>query len=160
MQQEMRRQDRKVTDATVVQSVLDQAEVVHIGLYDKGQVYVVPLNYGWSEKEGKYTLYCHSAHEGRKIDLIGNGVCVGFSMECGVKVVGAPAACDFSTCYKSIIGDGQASLVQTLEDKRAGMQAIMAHYSHQEHWDFPDPLLKQIQVIRIKVENLSCKVHR
>ena len=160
MQQEMRRQDRKVTDETVVQSVLDQAEVVHIGLYDKGQVYVVPLNYGWSEEEGKYTLYCHSAHEGRKIDLISNGACVGFSMECGVKVVGAPAACDFSTCYKSIIGDGQASLVQTLEEKRAGMQAIMAHYAHQEHWDFPEPLLKQIQVIRIKVENLSCKVHR
>lgn len=161
MQWEMRRQDRKVTDEVVIQSVLDQSEVVHIGLYDHGKIYVVPLNYGWAKNGGHYTLYCHSAHEGRKIDLIGNnGSQVGFSMECGVKIVGADTACDFGTCYKSIIGEGQATLLQSLDDKRAGLQAVMAHYSDRGDWDFPEPLLKQIQVIRIEVENLSCKVHR
>lgn len=140
LQQEMRWQDRKVTDGAVVQSVLAQAGVVHGGLYDKDQVYMVPLNGGWPEKEGKHTRYCRSAHDGRKSDLIGNGVYMGFSVGCGVKVVGAAAACDFSTCYKSIIGDGQVAFAQTQEEKPAGMQAMMVYYSHQDHWDFSGTL--------------------
>ncbi len=80
MKRDMRRSDRLVTDRDTIEMFLDEAKVIHLGLEDDGEIYVVPLNYGWEWKGETLMLYCHSAREGRKIDLIGKGAKVGFSV--------------------------------------------------------------------------------
>lgn len=159
MKREMRRSDRLVTDKDKVKNVLEDAQVIHLGLEDDGEIYVVPLNYGWEWQDETLMLYCHSAREGRKIDLIGEGAKVGFSMESGVHYFGDETACLFGNRYKSIIGNGEAFLLTEAEARAHALNRVMAHYSGKSDWDFAPELLAQVQVIAIRVDDFSCKIH-
>ena len=156
---EMRRQDRKITEPAVIRAVLDKCRTLHLGLVEDGRAYIVPLNYGWTEENGRYTLYAHSAAEGRKIDLIRGGADVGFEMETGVEYFDADTACGWGNRYESIIGEGLATLLSTPEEKRQALTAIMAHYSARRDYTFEDTMVDLVQVIKIDVTALSCKIH-
>ena len=39
----MRRKDREVTDIRQIESIIEKAKVVHIGMIDDGVPYVVPM---------------------------------------------------------------------------------------------------------------------
>lgn len=156
---EMRRQDRKITEPAVIATVLDKCRTLHLGLVEDGRAYIVPLNYGWTEENGRYTLYAHSAAEGRKIDLIRGGADVGFEMETGVEYFDAETACGWGNRYESIIGEGRATLLETPEEKRQALAAIMAHYSARKDYTFEDAVVNLVQVIQIDVTALSCKIH-
>lgn len=156
---EMRRQDRKITEPAVIATVLDKCRTLHLGLVEDGRAYIVPLNYGWTEENGRYTLYAHSAAEGRKIDLIRGGADVGFEMETGVEYFDAETACGWGNRYESIIGEGRATLLETPEEKRQALAAIMAHYSARKDYTFEDAMVNLVQVIQIDVTALSCKIH-
>ena len=138
---EMRRQDRRITDPAMICAVLDKCRTLHLGLVEDGRVYIVPLNYGWTEENGRYILYAHSAAEGRKIDLIRGGADVGFEMETGVEYFDADTACGWGNRYESIIGEGRATLLETPEEKRQALAAIMAHYSARKDYTFEDALV-------------------
>lgn len=156
---EMRRQDRRITDPAVIRAVLDKCRTLHLGLVEDGRAYIVPLNYGWTEENGRYILYAHSAAEGRKIDLIRGGADVGFEMETGVEYFDADTACGWGNRYESIIGEGSATLLSTPEEKRQALAAIMAHYSARKDYTFEDAMVNLVQVIQIDVTALSCKIH-
>ena len=156
---EMRRQDRRITDPAVIRMVLDKCRTLHLGLVEDGRAYIVPLNYGWTEENGRYILYAHSAAEGRKIDLIRGGADVGFEMETGVEYFDAETACGWGNRYESIIGEGRATLLSTPEEKRQALTAIMAHYSARRDYTFEDAKVNLVQVIKIDVTALSCKIH-
>lgn len=156
---EMRRQDRRITDPAMICAVLDKCRTLHLGLVEDGRVYIVPLNYGWTEENGRYILYAHSAAEGRKIDLIRGGADVGFEMETGVEYFDADTACGWGNRYESIIGEGCATLLSTPEEKRQALAAIMAHYSARRDYTFEDAMVDLVQVIKIDVTALSCKIH-
>lgn len=156
---EMRRQDRRITDPAMICAVLDKCRTLHLGLVEDGRVYIVPLNYGWTEENGRYILYAHSAAEGRKIDLIRGGADVGFEMEAGVEYFDADTACGWGNRYESIIGEGRATLLETPEEKRQALAAIMAHYSARRDYTFEDAMVDLVQVIQIDVTALSCKIH-
>ncbi len=156
---EMRRQDRRITDPAMICAVLDKCRTLHLGLVEDGRVYIVPLNYGWTEENGRYILYAHSAAEGRKIDLIRGGADVGFEMETGVEYFDADTACGWGNRYESIIGEGRATLLETPEEKRQALAAIMAHYSARKDYTFEDAMVNLVQVIQIDVTALSCKIH-
>lgn len=156
---EMRRQDRRITDPAMICAVLDKCRTLHLGLVEDGRAYIVPLNYGWTEENGRYILYAHSAAEGRKIDLIRGGADVGFEMETGVEYFDADTACGWGNRYESIIGEGRATLLETPEEKRQALAAIMAHYSARKDYTFEDAMVNLVQVIQIDVTALSCKIH-
>ena len=156
---EMRRQDRRITDPAMICAVLDKCRTLHLGLVEDGRAYIVPLNYGWTEENGRYILYAHSAAEGRKIDLIRGGADVGFEMETGVEYFDADTACGWGNRYESIIGEGRATLLSTPEEKRQALAAIMAHYSARRDYTFEDAMVNLVQVIQIDVTALSCKIH-
>lgn len=156
---EMRRQDRRITEPAMICAVLDKCRTLHLGLVEDGRVYIVSLNYGWTEENGRYILYAHSAAEGRKIDLIRGGADVGFEMETGVEYFDADTACGWGNRYESIIGEGRATLLETPEEKRQALAAIMAHYSARRDYTFEDAMVDLVQVIKIDVTALSCKIH-
>ena len=82
----MRRKDRAVTDPAKIRAVLAECQVCRLGLRDGDRVYVVPLNFGLAEREGKQFLYFHGAKEGRKADLIRQGGCACFEMDTGYRL--------------------------------------------------------------------------
>ena len=55
----MTRRERQVTDPEKILEILQRSKVVHLGLCDGNQPYVVPMNYGYEMEEGRLTLYLH-----------------------------------------------------------------------------------------------------
>ena len=52
----MRRADREVTDRQEILAILNQCTVGHLALVDPyGEPYLVPMNFGWEDKEGTCT---------------------------------------------------------------------------------------------------------
>ncbi len=50
----MRKREREITDIEEIRSILDACKILHLGLSDGMQPYVVPLNYGYLlEKDRK-----------------------------------------------------------------------------------------------------------
>ncbi len=70
----MRRKDKEITDQSVIQEILLNNTICRLSLSDGEMPYVIPMNYGY--KDGCF--YFHSAHEGRKLNLLkkNNKVCI------------------------------------------------------------------------------------
>ena len=155
----MRRKDREITDNGKIREIIAGCECCRLGLVDNGRAYIVPLSFGEVEHEGKYTFYFHGAKEGRKLDLIRQNGWAGFEMDRGYTLHGADTACSHSAAFESIIGGGTVTIVETEEEKRAGLQAIMAHATGKTDWEFDSRMVDSVCVIRLDVDELSCKVH-
>ena len=108
----MRRKDREVTDTGEIENIIKKAKVVHVGMIDGDVPYVVPLQYGYVFKNGKLTLYLHSAKEGRKIDIIKKNPRVFVELETNVSPIsGGDRPCKYSSAYSSVMGEGSAEIV-------------------------------------------------
>ena len=99
----MRKREREITDETRILDILDRAQVIHLGLSDEGQPYVVPMNYGYTLVDGKLTFYLHGATEGYKYEVLRKNSRISFSIECDVKSFEGRVACQYGMVYSSII---------------------------------------------------------
>ena len=57
------------------------------------------------------------------------------------------------------MGGGPVTVLETAEEKRAGLLAILAHVTGREQWDIGAAALENTQVFRLDAEELTCKVH-
>jgi len=155
----MRRKDRETTDMAKINKIIQSCHCCRLGLYDQGKVYIVPLNFGYWEENQKRIFYFHSAMEGRKIDLIAKNQYAGFELDTNYKLHPAPNACSFSAGFQSIIGSGKVSFVTDEEEKKLALKKIMLQNTGTENWSFTDSSVKKVCVIRLDVEEISCKEH-
>lgn len=148
----MRKADREITDPAELEQWLKQASVVHLGLWDGEQVYVVPLNYGYRD----HALYLHSALEGRKIDILKANPRVCFSITVDQQVVVGEQACGWSTRFCSLFGYGSASFLEGREAKLEGLNALMAQFTD-EPPQYDEGALAKTAVIRVEITELTGK---
>ena len=50
----MRRKDREINDKALIESFLSRQTIIRIGFFDKGEIYIVPVNYGFVCENGEY----------------------------------------------------------------------------------------------------------
>ena len=113
--EEMRRKDREVTELETVKEIIRQCDVLRLGLADGDYPYIVPMNFGWEEKEGRLYFYLHGAAEGRKAELLRqNGAC-SFQMDCGHRVVQLPGH-GITTRYGCVMG--KATVTPLTEEEK------------------------------------------
>lgn len=155
----MRRYDREITDYYKMQEIMEQCDCCRLGLQDEDGVYIVPLNFGYEEKNGKLTLYFHSAGEGKKIDLIRNQTYAAFEMDTKHALVKGKTACEYSYLYRSIMGQGEISLITDFSKKTEALQCIMWRYSKKREWNFREEVVNRMAVIKLEVITWSCKAH-
>ncbi|MCI5517752.1 pyridoxamine 5'-phosphate oxidase family protein [Roseburia sp. MUC/MUC-530-WT-4D] len=155
----MRRKDREITDFEQMRAILDACDCARLGLVDEQGAYIVPMNFGWEEQDGKLALYFHGAAEGKKLDLIRKQGSVSFEMDRKHELVEGDIACAYSYCYQSIMGNGRIKIVEDIEQKKHGLQVIMSHYTKKQNWDFQDELVNRVAVLKLEVDNWSCKEH-
>ena len=155
----MRRQDRAVTAPEKIRAVIDACEVCRLGLQDGRGVYVVPVNFGHTVEGGRHVFYFHGAAEGRKVDLVRRNGWAGFELDTGYRLQGAEAACGYTAAFQSVIGEGPIRVVETAEEKRRGLAAIMHQATCCGDWTCPDAAVDAVCVLRLDAEELSCKEH-
>lgn len=155
----MRRKDREITETTRIDEIIRSCDCCRLGFKDGEKVYIVPLNFGYQNANGKRVFYFHGAREGRKIELIEKNGYAAFELDTNHQVNTDEAACDFSFRFRSIIGEGPVSMIMDQEDKKEALLCIMGHYSEKKDWEFPEAMLKNTAVFRLDVEELACKEH-
>ena len=77
----MRRSDREITDLGEILSIINDCKVIHLAMVDDGEPYLLPLNFGYACEGGAFSFFCHSAREGRKLDILRKNPTVAFEME-------------------------------------------------------------------------------
>lgn len=155
----MRRKDREVTDSARIADIISRCTCCRLGFCDDGEVYIVPLNFGYEVRDNAYTFYFHGAGEGRKLDLIQKAPHVGFEMDTNYKLHEADMACGYSARFQSVIGNGVVSIVSELAEKKLGLSLLMEHNAGKGEWTFEEKALRAVCVFKLTVTKLSCKEH-
>lgn len=155
----MRRKDREVTDYNKMIEILAACDCCRLGLIDENGAYIVPLNFGYEEVDGKVLLYFHSSAVGKKIDLIRTQETASFEMDRKHQLVEGAIACAYSYLYQSIMGKGTIQILDNYEEKAHALKVLMSHYSAEREWKFTKEQVDSIAVIKMEVTNWSCKEH-
>jgi nitroimidazol reductase NimA-like FMN-containing flavoprotein (pyridoxamine 5'-phosphate oxidase superfamily) len=126
----MRRKDREITDISGIEEILLQCKTCHVAMIDGDTPYLVPLSYGYKFLGGGVLeLYFHSALEGRKLDVLRQNSKVCFEMSSEGEPVHAETPCNSGYYYASVIGFGDAVLIDVAEEKCAALAIMFKHQS-------------------------------
>lgn len=155
----MRKSEREVTDPKRIREIMEQFEVCRVGFIDNGRVYIVPLNFGFEEEDGKYTLYFHGNAKGRKMDLAEREEYAAFEMDSNYEVIPADMACNHTSLFKSVIGTGKVTVLKNYEEKRKAFKQIMIQCTGCDDFPYMDKAIEATGMFKIEVEELSCKEH-
>ncbi len=112
----MRRKDREVTRHGDLMEMVARFKVCRLGLWDGREVYVVPLNFGYEEKNGSLSLFFHCAREGRKLDILQNRPEVSFEMDGDHVLLEGDAPCRYSYAYGCVMGRGVVEFLREDEE--------------------------------------------
>lgn len=153
----MRRNEEAVTDEKQIEAFIAGEQILRVAFYDHGELYIVPVNYGYCMENGKYTFYFHGAKAGRKYELSQSEPAVGFEIDGKYLLVENELPCRFSASFQSVTGTGTVHLVLDREERRKGLNAIMRQVSGKGEWDYPEKALNTVAVFRLDVGKLSCK---
>lgn len=153
----MRRSDREVHEPSRIFEILQNCDCCRLGFVDRGEAYIVPMNFGYEQNGNQLVLYFHSANEGRKLDLLRTNTTLTFEMDTGHRLLAGVGACDFSFHYRSIMGRGAVTLLHDDADKRRGLAHIMEHYTGKTNWEFPAEALRAVTLWKLTVGSYSCK---
>jgi len=152
------KRERQVMDPEQILHILDTGKVLHLGLAVDNEPYVVPMNYGYIMEEGRLTLYLHSALQGKKLDMIQKNPRVFFEIDCDLMPFEGRVPCQYGLVYSSIMGRGEATLVEDVEEKKQAMSILMKTQTGKD-FTFEDRLVSIVAVIRIDVSEYTAK-HR
>jgi len=154
----VRRSDRQITDLSAISALLEECRTVHLSCNAEGAPYVVPMNYGFAlAPDGRLTLYLHCAAEGRKLDLLRRDARVGFAISALVETVRADRPCAWTARYRSLLGTGRVAILTDPEEKRLALEALLHHMGFAGRADFAPEALANVAVLRIDVEEYTCK---
>jgi len=159
MNKEIRRKDRAVTDISQIIKIIDQAKILHLGLIDNGVPYIVPLHYGYEydSNEDMFVFYMHGAKAGRKIDLIRNNSNGCIELETNIELDPADdIPCQYGSFYSSVIGQGCASVVDNVEEKKRALNLLMKNQTGKT-FEFTEKMVAAVAVIKIEIREYTAK---
>lgn len=154
----MTRRERQVTDINEIIKILDNSKVLHLGLVDGDEPYVVPMNYGYTYENEKLTIWLHCARQGKKLDIMKVNPKVFFEMEYGITPFEGEVACKYGITYSSIMGRGVATIIEDVETKKIALSSLMKTQTGKD-FDFDDRMAEVVGVVKIDVLEFTAK-HR
>lgn len=153
----MRRSDREIVNKKIIEEFIAEEQILRIAFYDEGDIYIVPVNYGYLYENEKYSFFFHGAKAGRKYELSKAKPVVGFEIDGKYKLLENESACDFSAAFQSVIGTGTVHLVDNKEEKIIGLGTLMKQTTQKAEWDYNDEMLEAVAVYKLDVDKISCK---
>ncbi len=153
-----RRRERGSYDRTVIDAILDEALIAHLGIADEhGQPFVIPTLHARSGD----LVYCHGSAAGRTPRALAAGVPVCLTVSLLDGLVLARSAMHHSANYRSAMLLGRATSVDDPLQKRSALRAIIEHIVP-GRWDEvrppTDSELKATSVLAIPIEEASAKL--
>jgi nitroimidazol reductase NimA-like FMN-containing flavoprotein (pyridoxamine 5'-phosphate oxidase superfamily) len=153
-----RRRERGSFDRGVIDAILDEALIAHLGIADEhGQPFVIPTLHARSGDR----VYCHGSSAGRAMRALAAGVPVCLTVSLVDGLVLARSAVHHSANYRSAMLLGVATLVERPQEKRAALEAIVEHVVPGRWCEVRAPSENELQatsVLAIPIDEASAKV--
>ena len=153
----VREPHRAVYDRDTVYRILDEGFLCHVGFVVEGQPFVIPTSYGRKDA----SLYIHGSAASRMLRQMKADVPVCVTVTLLDGLVLARSVFNHSMNYRSVVILGKATLVGDPEEKLAALRTLSEHILP-GRWDDArqpsEPELKQTSVLRLPIEEFSCKV--
>jgi uncharacterized protein len=153
----MRRKDKEISDINEMLKIMEDSKIMHLGLCQNDQPYVVPLNFAFQYKDDTIKIYFHSAKVGRKIDFINNNNKCAVEMTSYFELEKGETACEWSAFHESVMIEGTLSLVEKDDEIRSAMDLIMKRYGFEGTPFYEEKYINAMAVYCIEVENISGK---
>ena len=154
MENKLRRRDKEILDPALIREILQNGKLCHLAMVDGGKPYILTMNYGYSNE----VIYFHTSKEGRKMDILRAEPEVSFQVITDTKLITGENACgDWTMHYKSVVGYGNASLVNDTKDKIKALNIMMDQYTTKGPFEFPRKNLDETAVIKVEITSLSGK---
>jgi uncharacterized protein len=153
-----RKRERGSYDRSVIDAILDEALIAHLGIVDAdGQPFVIPTLHARSGD----LVYCHGSTASRTLRALAAGApaCLTVSLIDGLVL--ARSAMHHSANYRSAMLVGRATLVEDPAEKRTALRAVVEHIVPGRWDDVRAPTeneLKATSVLAIAIDEASAKV--
>lgn len=144
-------------DRDVVNSILDEAFICHVGFVIDGQPYVIPTGFARVGDD----LYIHGSAASRMLRALGEGidVCVTVTLIDGLVL--ARSAFHHSMNYRSVVILGRTQIVDDPAEKDKALEAFTEHIMPGRWADvrWPNALeLMATTVLKLPIEEASAKI--
>lgn len=153
----VRRAERGTYDRPVVNAILDEALICHVGFAVDGQPFVLPTTHARVEDR----LYVHGSVGGRMLKTLRRGVpiCVTVTLLDGLVL--ARSAFHHSMNYRSVVILGTAREVEDESEKRHAFDALVNHVMAGRTMQTRPPSAQELRatsVLCLPIEEASAKV--
>lgn len=148
----MRRSEKQVIQPEKIINILTAGTVCQLAFTAQPVPYLLTLNYAYHDG----ALYFHAASEGRKHDFLVQKPQVAFTVARDLGLIEGDNGCSWTTRFQSVVGFGQIVLLETIAEKRCGLNIFMRHYSDDE-FSFPDRAIEKTAVFRLDIEQMTAK---
>lgn len=149
----MRKANQEITDKSVLEEILKQAQICRLAMIDNGIPYILPFNFGYHEN----CIYIHSAPAGKKIDIIKINPLVCFEVEQKAEIITDEIACKWSTLYRSVVGYGNVEIVTDFKEKIRGLEIIMKQHGAAGKQEFDTKEVEFIVILKLSISTITGK---
>jgi nitroimidazol reductase NimA-like FMN-containing flavoprotein (pyridoxamine 5'-phosphate oxidase superfamily) len=152
-----RKRERGSYDRAVIDAILDEALIAHLGVVDDGQPFVIPTLHARSGD----VVYCHGSSASRTLRILASGVPACLTVTLIDGLVLARAAMHHSANYRSAMLLGRARVIEDESEKRAALEAVVEHIVPGRSSDVRAPTaneLKATTVLALAIDEASAKV--
>lgn len=149
--------ERGIYDRAVIDAILDEALVCHVGMATDGGPLVIPMLHA---RDGD-TLYLHGSPASRTLRAMRHDVevCVAVTLLDGIALARAPF--HSSVNYRSVVMFGRPRIVDDLAEKRRAFEALTEHVTPGRWEDCRRPNEKEEKgtlVAALAIDEASAKV--
>jgi uncharacterized protein len=153
-----RKRERGSHDRAVIDQILDEALIAHLGIVDEdGQPFVIPTLHARQDD----LVYLHGSTASRTLRALATGTPVCLTVTLIDGLVLARSAMHHSANYRSVVLLGEATSVEAPAEKLAAFEAIVEHIVPGRWRDVRPPTdneLKATAVLAIPIDEVSAKV--
>jgi len=152
----LRREEKRITDNKLIDSILQEAEYCMISLSDNGRPYILPMNFGYRDNN----LYLHSYPGGKKIEILKVNNRISFGVTIKTSILRSEKPCNWGMKYMSVLGYGLANFLDDQKHKIHALNVIMEKYSEGkgfENFEYDEGTIDGTAVIMVDIKSLTGK---
>lgn len=144
-------------DREIINSILDEGFICHVGFAVEGRPFVIPTGYARADDK----LLIHGSQASRMLRTLSEGVdvCVAVTLLDGLVL--ARSAFHHSMNYRSVVIFGRATLVEDRAGKISALFALSEHIIPNRWQDAREPNeseLRQTTVLSLPIDEASAKI--
>lgn len=155
----MRRKDREVTDFKTIIGIIDECDIIRLGLADGDFPYIVPVNFAYTVQGQEVCFYIHGAMAGRKYELLTKNPYCSFEMDIPLEMDCIVEKKDVTMRFKSVMGKCKVEFLEESAKKAAIDDIIMARYEATKNFEYNLDTIKRTAIAKLTVLEMTAKVN-